>query len=185
MKKLWIVVAVCAVLLLAGLGAAGYFAVRLFESSELYITEPDTLGGRPKLPGSEHTATVDRLADELSWPTGTAAVYGRADGTDLLLVVGGTLGFDLPGRRMATVLNTLEKEGMATAELWPKAPWPFDGLVRCGQTTYLNAPAAVCAWSDDGTLGVIIAPAGSAGAMRDGFATLRTQLEMRGNQFAK
>jgi hypothetical protein len=68
---------------------------------------------------------------------------------------------------MATVLSILEKEGMATAELWPKAPWPFDGLVRCGQTTYLNAPAAVCAWSDDGTLGVIIAPAGSAGAMRD------------------
>ena len=177
-------IAVSAVLLIAGVGVIGYLGLRSLRSSELYIIEPETLGGRTKLLSSDPQAALDRLAEELTQTggAGIGTVYGRAGGTDLLLVATATMSFATARGRLGAVLSTLDRNGLPTSELRPAAPWPFEGLLRCGTTVYRNDPAALCAWADDGTLGVIIAPRGTAKRIQTNIASLRAELELRGNQ---
>jgi hypothetical protein len=56
-------------------------------------------------------------------------------------------------------------------------PGSLGGLAKCGNGTINGVPAAVCAWSDNGTTGLLVNSLREADALGRQVASLRTEVE--------
>jgi hypothetical protein len=56
-------------------------------------------------------------------------------------------------------------------------PGSLGGLAKCGNGTINGVPAAVCAWSGNGTTGLLVNSLQEAGALGSQVASLRTEVE--------
>ncbi|MEV1330558.1 hypothetical protein AB0J20_13385 [Micromonospora costi] len=182
-----IVVAAVLVLCLGG-GAAIWFAVKDevgegVDAARTRVEAPATLAGRPKITDPGLQALTDQMVSQMKktaqGETGTVgAFYGDPAKQDLVVAIAISGLMADPTRELDQTVGELAKE-LGVGEMASVEPGPLGGEARCGDGKAEDAPMAVCAWADRGSVGVIMVYFKSAEEIQADFVTMRGEIEKR------
>ncbi|MGK5739117.1 hypothetical protein [Micromonospora sp. URMC 103] len=182
-----IVVAAVLVLCLGG-GAAIWFAVKDevgagVDAARTRVEAPATLAGRPKITDPALQSLTDQMVAEMKktarGETGTVgAFYGDPAKRDLVVAIAISGLMADPKKELDEAMTGLGAEIGVTATT-PVEPGPLGGEARCGEGKAEDAPLAVCAWADAGSVGVIMVYFKTVDEIKADFVTMRGEIEKR------
>jgi hypothetical protein len=138
------------------------------------VVRPTTLGGKPRI----ETGIDSGAADDLTFQVAATAqgVYGNAATQDVLFLVAVASTDMTPEARFSLMVSEASKEFGVDSYI-SVDPGSLGGLAKCGNGTINGVPAAVCAWSDNGTTGLLVNSLQEADALGRQVASLRTEVE--------
>ncbi len=146
---------------------------------------PDQLSGRQKIDEPQLNTVTEQLSSELTKnvPNSTktvSAMYGDMDArTDITLVAG-------VAAPIADVTSTLDQfvsgmqREMPMSDLTEVDPGPLGGEAQCGSGTASGVDLAVCAWADEGSVGMVGAFFTPVDKLKGEFVTMRGEVEKKG-----
>jgi hypothetical protein len=144
------------------------------SNSTVTVIRPATLGGKPRIEIGSGSVATDDLTFEV---TATAqGVYGNAAKQDVLFLIAVASTDMTPEARFSLMVSEASQE-FGVDRYASVDPGPLGGLAKCGDGTINGVPSAVCAWSDDGTTGLLINSLKDAGDFGKQVAELRTEVE--------
>ncbi|WP_127542909.1 hypothetical protein [Actinoplanes sp. OR16] len=180
-----VLIAVAAVLILCVGGiAAVFFIVKdaSDDASKVAITEPTTLGGRPKLEDGQFAALIAGMESSLAAYPGAAdsfgAFYGNAEEQDIVAAIATKATLIDPQKELDASFKAFA-EG---AELKDKAPadtGSLGGSAECATTTSSGTDIAVCGWADEGSVGMILWFFKTGADVQAEFPKLRAEIETK------
>lgn len=145
------------------------------------ITEPKTLGGRPKLTSKEFAALNEQIESDLAdIPDATKTVgsmYGTPAKRDLVLMAAAQAPIDDPEQQMDTSFTGTGLGGLDLQDVVDIDPGPLGGYARCGDVELAGEKMAVCAWVDEGSSGWISWYFKSVKQVRGQFVKIRGEVE--------
>jgi hypothetical protein len=152
-------------------------------TSNITVTEPKTLGGRPKLTDAQYATLADQLRSGLTdVPHATAtvgALYGTPAKRDIVVVVAAATPIDDPQRELDSRYLGAGIGGLKVSDITSADPGPLGGVVKCGKADDKNLDMAMCGWADDGSVGWIMFFFTSVKSAKAEFPKLRGQIEKK------
>jgi hypothetical protein len=154
------VVGVLAVLCIGG-GAALYFIGKdaVDDAAAVTITEPATLGGRPKLESEEFaTLTADMEKSLAAYPGASSsfgAFYGDPAKKDMVAAIATKALIANPQAELDASFETFGKDAPVTG-LTNADTGTLGGVAKCGTSSFSGIDVAVCGWADEGSVGMIM-----------------------------
>jgi hypothetical protein len=189
-KALKIVLITLAVILVLCVGAsvAVYFATKdtvegVLDASKISVVEPTTLGGRPKLTDPQFAGAISTLKAELAKApntTGTVgALYGDPAKKDLVMIAGASAPLINPEKQLDDTLKGASSGGLTLTDIAPIEPGPLGGTAKCGNGKTSGIDLAVCAWADNGSVGMIAVYFKKVDDIKGDFAAMRGEIEKK------
>ena len=152
-------------------------------ASTIKITEPKTLGGRPKLTDEQFAATTKQLKSALSsYPGATnsiGALYGTVSKQDIVVVAAAQAAIDDPQTTLTQAFSSLGIGGLKISNITSASTGSLGGAAKCGSSETSGLDMAICAWSDEGSLGMIIWYDKTVAKAKAEFPKLRAQVEKK------
>jgi hypothetical protein len=152
-------------------------------TSNITVTEPKTLGGRPKLTDAQYATLADQLRSGLTdVPHATAtvgALYGTPAKRDIVVVVAAATPIDDPQRELDSRYLGAGIGGLKVSDITSADPGPLGGVAKCGKADDKNLDMAMCGWADDGSVGWIMFFFTSVKSAKAEFPKLRGQIEKK------
>lgn len=184
-----ILVALAVVLLLVVGAGTAFVLLRtdlgIEDTRPARLTTPDTLAGRPKITdgklqelAAELVATIKRNVPEATDTVG--AFYGNPAKKDMIMVAGASGPVSDPGGQLDRAMHEMATGGLAIRDVTKADPGPLGGVAKCGDATADGVPLGVCAWSDRGSLVLVVLYYTDARQAAAGLAGIRAAIEQRG-----
>jgi hypothetical protein len=150
-------------------------------ASNITITEPKTLGGRPKLTDAQFAGLADLLKESLSTVpdvgTTVGALYGRVAQQDIVAVAAGEAPISDPDEELSDTFLDSGTSGVKLSGITSVSTGSFGGTAKCGNATASGVKLAMCAWADNGSVGSIMWYFKTASQVKSQFPALRAQIE--------
>jgi hypothetical protein len=187
LKIVLISLAVLLVLCIGG-GTAIYFATKdtvegVLDASKISVVEPATLGGRPKLTDPQFAGAIATLKSELAKAPNTTstvgALYGDPAKQDLVMIAGASAPLLNPEKQLDDTLKGASSGGLTLTDIAPIEPGPLGGTAKCGNGKTSGIDLAVCAWADNGSVGMIAIYWKKVDDIKGDFAALRGEIEKK------
>jgi hypothetical protein len=189
-KALKIVLISLAVVLLLCIGgsAIAYFAAKdtidgVIDASKISVVEPATLGGRPKLTDPQFASAIAGLKSELSKAPNTTstvgALYGDPAKQDLVMIAGASAPLVDPEKQLDDTLQGASNGGLTLTDTATVDAGPLGGTAKCGNGRTSGIDLAVCAWADNGSVGMIAFYWKKVDDVKAEFLDLRSQVEKK------
>ncbi|MFI5491227.1 hypothetical protein [Actinoplanes sp. NPDC051859] len=187
LKIVLIIFAVLAVLCVGGV-AVVYFAAKdtvdkVVDASKIKVVEPATLGGRPKANDPALQSNVDGLNGAMSnVPGATSSVgafYGDPKEQDVVMVAAASSITGSPQERYDELIKGLNSGGMQVENMTDTDPGPLGGIAKCGDSDTNGLKVAVCTWSDNGSVGMILMLFKGKAALEKEFISMRGEIEKK------
>lgn len=147
-----------------GFAAYTYFkddAKEIADASKTRLEAPEKLGNRPKIKDGQLQTLANKLVTDMKRdvPEATSTVgafYGNMAKKDLVMIAGASGRVADPAKQLDQAIREMAAGGLKVTN--PKAvePGPLGGVAKCGDATSEGVPMGVCAWSDRGSLGMIV-----------------------------
>jgi hypothetical protein len=151
--------------------------------SRITVTEPKTLGGRPKLTDAQFSTLADELQNGLaSVPNATAtvgALYGTPAKHDIVVIAGAAAPIANPKRELDSTFLGAGIGGLKVTGIKTINAGPLGGLAKCGKADAGGIDLAMCGWADDGSVGWIMFFSKSVNSAKAEFPKLRGQVEKK------
>lgn len=146
------------------------------------VVEPKTLDGLPKLNYKQFQNTVDLLKTIMSSYPGASgsvgAVYGRVGTKNAVLMTAAKADISDPEYAVDSVLagggSSTKVSGITSV-----STGSLGGTAKCGNATSSGQKIAVCAWADDGSLGMVFFYFKTTSAIKDKFPKVRAEIEKK------
>jgi hypothetical protein len=148
------------------------------------ITEPKTLGGRPKINDPSLTATTKTMTSELldEYPDATSsfgAFYGVPAKKTLVMALGVEAPIPDPALEVTKNFAGMGLSGTQIKNIVPASTGSLGGTAKCGSSQTNGVSLAVCSWADDGSSGMIVFYYKSVTKAKAEFPALRAQIEKK------
>jgi hypothetical protein len=187
LKIILIVIGVVVLLCVAGLAVAVYKGKNKVEdvvaASKISVAEPATLGGRKKVSDPSLQSSVQTLDSEMKKIQGTTssvgAIYGDPAKQDLVMVAAASTLTGTAQSRFDELSSSLNTGGFSTSALKDTAPGPLGGIAKCGESKVAGVSTALCVWSDQGSVGMIMMFFKKTADLEKEFVSLRGQIEKK------
>jgi hypothetical protein len=153
------------------------------SGSTITVTEPKTLGGRPKLTDAQFKTLADELESGLAdVPNATAtvgALYGTPAKRDIVVIAGAAAPIDDPKRELDSTFLGAGIGGLKVKNITSVDPGSLGGVAKCGKADEQDIDLAMCGWADDGSVGWIMFFFSSVNSAKGEFPKLRAQIEKK------
>ena len=150
---------------------------------KITVTEPKTLGGRPKLTDAQFSTLADELQKGLaSVPNATAtvgALYGTPAKQDIVIIASAAAPIANPKRELDSTFLGAGIGGLKVTGLKTINAGPLGGVAKCGKADAGGIDLAMCSWADDGSVGWIMSFFKSVNSAKAEFPKLRGQIEKK------
>jgi hypothetical protein len=148
------------------------------------ISEPATLGGRPKLTDPQFAGVADQLQSSLKnvpgATTSVGALYGTVQKQDIVIAAAAEAPIDNPEKELEQTFLSAGIGGMKISEITEASTGTLGGAAKCGQATATDVDMAFCSWADEGSLGMVIWYFQPVSKAKAEFPKLRAQIETKG-----
>ena len=176
-----------ALLCVAGIAVAVYKGKSKVEdvvaASKISVVEPETLGGRKKASDPSLQASVQSLDSEMKNIQGSTssvgAIYGDLAKKDVVMVAAASTLIGTAQSRYDEFASGLDSGGFSTNALKDTEPGPLGGIAKCGDSSVSGVPTAICVWSDQGSVGMVMMLFKKKADLEKEFVTLRGQVEKK------
>jgi hypothetical protein len=183
-RRLWIILGVTGVLLVAIVSVFGTIDYRRLHSDASTLSAPATIGTLHHDTAANATQTADYLREalgaDISLSSTLGAVYSDpADKDHIVLLFGGTGHLSAPDDELARALTLLNDDSGSVTGLHDVAPGPLGGSMRCGTSNGDGGAMSVCGWADRGSVAVALFPGRSVDQSADLMRQLRSAVQHR------
>jgi hypothetical protein len=152
-------------------------------SSTIKISEPKSLGGRPKLTDAQFAGIAKELQSGLqSVPGATGSVgalYGTVAKQDIVVVAAAEAPIADPEKELDQAFYGAGIGGLKITNISNAPTGALGGTAKCGKSEESGLDMAICTWADDGSLGMLIWFNKSVTKAKAEFPTLRAQIEKK------
>lgn len=184
LKIVLIVVAVVALLCVAGIVVAVVALQDRVDAAKISVVEPATLGGRPKAsdPSLQSSAAgLSGIMSNVPGATGSVgAIYGDLQSRDIVMVAAASSTNGSAEDRFDDLsTSTGGVGGINLTNLTETEPGPLGGIAKCGDTDSAGVPMAVCIWSDNGSVGLLAMMFKEKAELEKEFVDLRGEIEKK------
>ncbi|MEU4688023.1 hypothetical protein [Actinoplanes sp. NPDC023714] len=180
-----VLIAVAAVVVLCIAGVAAVFFIgkdAVDDAAKVTITEPATLGGRPKLEDGEFAALITEMESSLAKYPGASdsfgAFYGNAEEQDIVAAIATKATLIDPAKELDASFKAFA-EGSQLKDKAPADTGALGGSAECATTTSSGTDIAVCGWADEGSVGMILWFFKTAADVQAEFPKLRAEIETK------
>lgn len=153
------------------------------RASTIQIVEPKTLGGRPKLTDAQFASVAKQLQDSLKDVPGATgsvgALYGAVEKQNIVIVAAAEAPIEDPAKELDNTFYGAGIGGMKITNISSAPTGSLGGSAKCGASETSGINLAICAWADEGSLGMFIWFAKSVSKAKAEFPTLRAQVEKK------
>lgn len=148
------------------------------------ITEPKTLGGRPKINDPSLSATTktmtSALLDEYPDATGSfGAFYGVPAKKTLVMALGVEAPIPNPALEVTKNFAGMGLSGSQIKNIVTVSTGALGGTAKCGSSQTNGVSLAVCSWADEGSSGMVVFYYKSVSKAKAEFPALRAQIEKK------
>jgi hypothetical protein len=189
LKIILIVLAVLALLCVGGITVA-FFAVKdkvsdVVDGSKVSLVEPATLGGRAKSTDPALAPAVTELKNALSSAQGTTqtvgGLYGDPAKQDIVMVAAAKAPVLDPPKELDKAIADMSSGGggLAVTDVVTVDAGPLGGNAKCGNSETSGVKLAVCAWADNGSVGVIAVFFKTVDDVKADFVSMRGEIEKK------
>jgi hypothetical protein len=151
--------------------------------SKITVTEPRTLGGRPKLTDAQFSTLADELQKGLAdVPNATAtvgALYGTPAKRDIVVIASAAAPIANPKRELDSTFVGAGIGGLKVTGIKTIDAGPLGGVAKCGKADEGGIDLAMCGWADNGSVGWIMFFFKSVNSAKAEFPKLRSQVEKK------
>ncbi|WP_213001683.1 hypothetical protein [Winogradskya consettensis] len=151
--------------------------------SNITVTEPKTLGGRPKLTDPQFAGAADQLEQGLKEvPDATdtvGALYGTPTKQDIVIVAAAAAPIADPEKELDNTFLGAGIGGLKLTGIVDASPGALGGSAKCGKGDAGGADLIMCGWADDGSIGWVIWYFKSMSSAKAEFPKLRAQVEKK------
>lgn len=150
---------------------------------QIRLVAPKSLGGRARSSEPELRALADELVKDLkakvrSGNSTIGAFYGSFEDEDIVMVAGASgLVLD-PKQELDDTVKALASE-LNVRRMSTVSAGPLGGVAKCGDGSASNVSLGVCAWADQGSVGMIVMFSTSASKAKSEFVKIRAEVEKR------
>jgi hypothetical protein len=175
--------------LCAGGGVAAFLLLRddvtaAFDDRRPTVRAPETLGGRERITDPDLQTSADQVIVQLQTEVPdardtVAAVYGDVAQQDVVMLVAVSGDVDDPQWQLDEALTAMDNPDFDVSDIRRVEPGPLGGVAKCATAVAGMLPVGLCAWSDEGSLGVIATFFRSAEQAEADFVAMRGEVESR------
>ena len=152
-------------------------------ASKISVVEPEKLGNRAKVSDPTLQTSVDALDTEMKNIKGTTssvgAIYGDVKKQDLVMVAAASTLSGTAQSRFDEFTTGLSTGGLSADKLTDTAPGPLGGIAKCGDSETGGVPTAICVWSDQGSVGMVMMLFKKKASLEKEFVSIRGQIEQK------
>ncbi|GLW28687.1 hypothetical protein [Actinoplanes regularis] len=180
-------VAIALVLCVGGLAVVGLLAKKNDDdkkaaAAKITVVEPVTLGGREKLESAEFTEVTKTMKAGLlkDYPGATQSVgafYGEPAKKDMVMAIAVAAPIPNPKLELNKNFTNLTLTGITAENVADVDAGPLGGVAKCGDSSISGMDVAICAWTDDGSVGVVFFYNATKSTTQKEFISLRSELE--------
>lgn len=161
---------------------AGRTTENATPAEDVTVVEPKTLGGRPKLDNDAFSEVTDTMEDSLltSYPGATksfGAFYGTPAKKNMVMAIAVAAPIPNPKLELDKNFTNMSLTGLAVDDVATVDAGALGGQAKCGNSETSGIDLAVCVWSDDGSVGMLVWYYSSASKAKAEFPKLRAQME--------
>ncbi|MEU4156769.1 hypothetical protein [Actinoplanes sp. NPDC026670] len=146
------------------------------------ITEPATLGGRPKLESQEFAAITADMEKSLSAYPGAessfGAIYGDPNKEDMVAALATKALIANPQKELDASFDTFGKDAPVSG-LTAADTGTLGGVAKCGTSSVSGIDVAVCGWADEGSVGMVMWFFKKAPDVQAEFPKVRAEIETK------
>ncbi|MDI6103265.1 hypothetical protein QLQ12_32120 [Actinoplanes sp. NEAU-A12] len=154
----------------------------LDDAAAITITEPATLGGRPKQESKEFEAITADMEKSLSSYAGAessfGAIYGSPADENMVAALATKALIADPQKELDASFKTFGQsakvEGLTNADTGT-----LGGVAQCGTSSIEQIDVAICGWADKGSVGMVMWFFKSAPDVQAEFPKLRAEIETK------
>jgi hypothetical protein len=151
-------------------------------ADNIRIKEPATLNGHDKIEAKELAGLTTELEKELEGYPGAAnafgAVYGDIADKKMIAVFAAEVDVDDPQRFLDTMFQSFSGESQL-AGVSPASTGSLGGVAQCGTAVVGAEDVAICGWSDEGSVGMILHFYETAVDVKGDFPDMRAEIETK------
>jgi hypothetical protein len=151
------------------------------QTTKVTITEPKTLGGRPKLKTDALSGFTDAMRSALGRLPGATksigAYYGKISTQDIVALAAAEAPVDDPDIMMNILFSGASASGSKITNVTSVPTGSFGGAAQCGADTVSGQTLALCTWADSGSVGLLAWYDKSIAKAKAEFPRLRAQVE--------
>ncbi|MFF5078317.1 hypothetical protein ACFY36_14805 [Actinoplanes sp. NPDC000266] len=167
-----------------GKGSGGASSSPSISAKEaISIKEPATLNGQAKIEAQELDSLTTDLEKELEGYPGAAnafgAVYGSLADRKFFAALAAEVDVDDPQRMLDTAFQSFSGENQLTG-VSPASTGALGGVAQCGSAVVGGEDVAICGWSDEGSVGMILWFYETAVDVKGDFPDMRAEIETKG-----
>lgn len=150
---------------------------------QIRLVAPKSLDGRARSTDSELKSLAAGLVEDLeakvrSGNSTVGAFYGSFEDEDIIMVAAAS-GFVLnPEQELDATVKALASD-LNVRKMSTISAGPLGGVAKCGDGSASDIPLGVCAWADEGSVGMIVMFSESASTARSDFVDIRAEIEKR------
>jgi hypothetical protein len=189
-RKIALITVVAVLVLCGGGGFAAYTffkddAKEIAEAANTRLVAPDKLGNRPKIKDGQLQVLADKLVSDMKRDVPEAkdtigAFYGNPANKDMVMIAGASGRVADPEKQLDQAIREMAAGGLKVTNVKAVEPGPLGGVAKCGDATADGVPMGVCAWSDRGSLGMIVIYFKNSKQAGAEFVAIRGAIEQRG-----
>lgn len=151
-------------------------------TAKITVTEPKTLGGRPKLDTAAFAEVTKTMEDGLltSYPGATksfGAFYGTPAKKNMVMAIAVAAPIPNPALELDKNFTNAALTGLAVEDISAVDTGSMGGSAKCGNSESSGVDLAVCVWADDGSVGMLVWYYSSASKAKAEFPKVRAQME--------
>jgi hypothetical protein len=190
---LWITLAVVLLLVCGGtaVGLVVFFNKKVqptvdsvVAAQKTTVVAPDQLAGRKKVTDAQLQSLADTMKTgvqgTIKGSTGAVAgFYGDAEKQDLVMIFAVSAAITNPEKELNDSFASMGTSGLKATDLQDVDAGPLGGKARCGAAEAQGVPMAVCAWVDNGSLGMVVWYYKTVNEVKAEFITVRGQIEKK------
>ncbi|MBV1848512.1 hypothetical protein [Catellatospora tritici] len=148
------------------------------------VVAPDKLGGRAPVEQAELKSLSETMKSGLSSAVPgasnvVAGFYGDPAKQDMVMLFAAAAKMGNPEKELDEAFKGMGTSGLTATDLASVDPGPLGGSAKCGSATTAGVDLAVCAWADNGSLGMFVWYFKSVDDIKTEFVTLRGQVEQQ------
>jgi hypothetical protein len=152
------------------------------DKDRITIREPDTLNGQPKIEVDETASLTEDLEEVLEGYPGAAnafgAVYGSLADKKMTAVLAAEVDVDDTQQMLDTMFQSFSAENQLT-NVSPASTGDLGGVAQCGSTVIGKENVALCGWTDEGSVGMILYFYETAVDVKGDFPAMRAEIETK------
>ncbi|MDI1459347.1 hypothetical protein QEZ54_00045 [Catellatospora sp. KI3] len=154
-------------------------------TKKITIVTPATLGGRDPVEQAELKSLAETMKSGLSSAVPgasnvVAGFYGDPVKQDLVMLFAAAAKMGNPEKELDDAFKGMGTSGLNATGIAEINPGPLGGSAKCGTATTSGVKLAVCAWADNGSLGMLVWYFKSVDDIKSEFVTLRGEVEKVG-----